>query len=71
MNFDYFYGGQANQFNFIKIPKDLLTESIFDELSLSAKVLYGVLLDRMSLSMKNGLIKRINLSLSIRYQKYK
>ena len=60
MNFDYFYGGQANQFNFIKIPRDLLTESIFDELSLSAKVLYGVLLDRMSLSMKNGWFDKEN-----------
>lgn len=60
MKFDYFYGAQANQFNFIKIPKDLLTESVFAKLSLSAKILYGILLDRMSLSMKNGWFDKEN-----------
>ena len=53
MVFDYYYGTQADQFTFIKIPKLLITDEIFDELSLPAKVLYGILLDRMSLSMKN------------------
>lgn len=53
-NFRYYYGSQADQFNFIRIPKLLLTERIFESLSLNAKVLYGVLLDRMSLSRKNG-----------------
>ena len=53
MVFDYYYGSQADQFSFIKIPKLLITDEIFDELSLPAKVLYGILLDRMSLSMKN------------------
>ena len=53
MEFNYYYGTQADQFTFIKIPKLLITDEIFDELSLPAKVLYGILLDRMSLSMKN------------------
>lgn len=53
MVFDYYYGTQADQFTFIKIPKLLITDEIFDDLSLPAKVLYGILLDRMSLSMKN------------------
>ena len=53
MNFEYYYGNQAEQFSFIKIPKIMITDETFSELSLPAKVLYGLLLDRMSLSMKN------------------
>ena len=54
MKFDYYYGSQADQFSFIRIPKAMLTEKIFSSLSLQAKMLYGILLDRMGLSMKNG-----------------
>ena len=54
MKFNYYYGSQADQFSFIRIPKIMLTDSVFQELSMAAKVLYGVLLDRMNLSMKNG-----------------
>lgn len=53
MNFEYYYGNQAEQFSFIKIPKAMITDATFSDLSLPAKVLYGLLLDRMSLSMKN------------------
>ena len=53
MNFEYYYGNQAEQFSFIKIPKIMITDAMFSDLSLPAKVLYGLLLDRMSLSMKN------------------
>ena len=41
--FDYYYGAQADQFSFIRIPKIMLTEKAFAELSLQAKVLYAVL----------------------------
>lgn len=54
MVFDYYYGIEADQFTFLRIPKVLFTEEIFKGLSLEAKVLYGLLLDRLSLSMKNG-----------------
>lgn len=54
MRFDYYYGSQADQFSFIRIPKAMLTEKTFSSLSLQAKMLYGILLDRMGLSMKNG-----------------
>lgn len=54
MEFDYYYGSQAEQFSFIRIPRMLLTEETFAPLSLQSKMLYSVLLDRMSLSMKNG-----------------
>ena len=54
LEFDYYYGSQADQFSFIRIPRVMLTENTFAELSIQAKVLYGVLLDRMSLSRKNA-----------------
>ena len=54
MTFDYYYGSQAEQFNFIKIPKTIVVDPIFESLSVNAKLLYGVLLDRMNLSQKNG-----------------
>ena len=54
MNFNYYYGSQADLFSFIRIPRIMLTDPAFANLSLHAKVLYSVLLDRMSLSRKNG-----------------
>ncbi len=51
--FDYYYGNQAEQFTFYRIPKRLFTDSIFADLSSGAKVLYGLMLDRMSLSLSN------------------
>lgn len=54
MEFSYYYGAEAEQFSFIRIPKRMLTEESFSSLSLAAKILYGVLLDRMALSVKNG-----------------
>ena len=59
-NFDYFYGAQADQFSFIRIPRVILTDAAFKELSIQAKVLYGVLLDRMSLSRKNAWFDKEN-----------
>lgn len=53
ITFNYYYGDQANQFSFYRIPKSLFTDSIFSGLSSDAKVLYGLMLDRMSLSLKN------------------
>ena len=49
----YFYGREADQYSFYKIPKLLFTEEYFKKVSVEAKVLYGLMLDRMSLSMKN------------------
>lgn len=60
MVFNYYYGSEADQFNFIRIPKRLITDPLFAELSLSAKLLYGILLDRMSLSMKNKWLDKEN-----------
>ena len=51
---DYFYGDEAEQFNFFRIPRQLITNPRFKHLSTDAKLLYGILLDRMGLSAKNG-----------------
>ena len=54
MKYDYFYEEQSEQFVFYKVPKMLCTEEEFRKLSSDAKLLYGLLLDRVSLSQKNG-----------------
>lgn len=54
MAFDYFYGNQSDLFSFYRIPKLLFTDPRFRKLSTEGKTLYGILLDRMSLSAKNG-----------------
>ena len=54
MPFDYFYEEQSDQFSFYRIPKSLFIEERFCGISTDAKVLYGLLLDRNSLSKKNG-----------------
>jgi len=53
MGLGYFYKNQAEQFAFIRIPRAMMTEEIFAPLSMQAKILYGMLLDRMSEAMKN------------------
>jgi len=50
---DYFYGDEAGQFQYFRIPRQLITNPKFKHLSTDAKLLYGMLLDRMSLSEKN------------------
>lgn len=52
-NFNYFYGTEADQFSFYRIPKALFKDDYFKNLSSDAKILYGLMLDRMSLSIKN------------------
>ena len=53
VSFDYFYGTQADQYSFYRIPKALFQDEYFKNLSSDAKILYGLMLDRMSLSIKN------------------
>ena len=54
MEFDYFYTEQSDQFAFYRIPKVLIVEDYFQEMSTEAKLLYGLLLDRVSLSASSG-----------------
>ena len=59
--FDYYYGIEAEQFTFVRVPKVLFTDKEhFGSLSNEAKLLYGFLLERMSLSRKNNWIDKHN-----------
>ena len=61
MEFDYFYGPEdAEQYQFYRIPKLLITSDQFKDVSVEAKLLYGLMLDRLSLSIKNGWFDALN-----------
>lgn len=60
LRFDYYYGIEAEQFSFYRVPRLLIKDERFKELSSDAKLLYGLMLDRMSLSMKNGWVDAEN-----------
>ncbi|MCM1542694.1 MAG: replication initiator protein A [Blautia sp.] len=60
MEFDYYYGMEAEQFSFYRIPRTLVKDKRFKGLSSDAKLLYGMMLDRMSLSIKNGWLDERN-----------
>ena len=52
--FDYIYGDGTKHFNFIRLPQILFTDENFSTLSSDAKILYALLLDRTSLSIKSN-----------------
>ena len=56
LNLPYYYGHTGEQYPFFRIPKLLLADDRFAEVSTDAKLLYGLLLDRMELSYRNGWI---------------
>ncbi|AMP19864.1 replication initiator protein A, N-terminal domain protein [endosymbiont 'TC1' of Trimyema compressum] len=58
-NFDYYYFRQSEQFAFYRISKVLFTDERFASLSSCSKVLYGLMLDRMTLSRKNNWIDKL------------
>ena len=58
--FDYYYGIEADQFSFYRVPRLLIKDERFKGGSSNAKLLYGLMLDRMSLSMKNGWLDEEN-----------
>lgn len=52
----YFIPYKANEFlenRFFQVPKELFVNQYYTDLSLASKVLYGILLDRLSVSIKN------------------
>ncbi len=54
LNLEYYYGNEADQYSFYRIPKVLFTDNRFKSVPVEAKVLYGLLLDRMALSIRNN-----------------
>lgn len=60
LKFEYYYGVEAEQFSFYRVPRMLVKDERFKGLSSDAKLLYGLMLDRMALSMKNGWIDEQN-----------
>lgn len=60
IRFDYYYGIEAEQFSFYRVPRLLIKDERFKGLSSDAKLLYGLMLDRLSLSMKNGWLDEEN-----------
>ena len=54
VNFSYFYGEESEQFSYFRIPRLLVRSKKFKTLSVEAKLLYGLMLDRMGLSAKHG-----------------
>ena len=60
MQLGYYYRHEADQYNFIRIPKVMMTEDLFSAMSFQAKILYGLLLDRMGMAQKNNWIDEEN-----------
>ena len=54
LDLEFYYGQEADQFTFYRLPKALIVDARFKDISNNAKLLYGLMLDRMALSMKNG-----------------
>ncbi len=60
IKFDYYYGIEAEQFSFYRVPRLLIKDARFKELSSDAKLLYGLMLDGLALSIKNGWLDEEN-----------
>ena len=56
MFLDYFYENEVEEYSYINIPRVLMTKSAYRSLSSDAKVIYGILLDRLDLAGKYGWI---------------
>ena len=54
ITFDYHYGRESSQYHYYQIPQILIKDCYFKNLSTDAKLLYGIMLNRMKLSQKKG-----------------
>ena len=54
LRFDYYYGVEGDQFAFLMVPRFLIQDDRFRDLSFEAIILYSLMLERMGLSRKNG-----------------
>lgn len=60
LELDFYYGRESEQFTFYRLPKALITDEHFKDMSNNAKLLYGLMLDRMSLSKRRGWLDEDN-----------
>ncbi len=60
LELDFYYGREPERFTFYRLPKALITDERFKDMSNNAKLLYGLMLDRMSLSKRRGCIDEDN-----------
>lgn len=60
LKFDYYYGDEAEQFSFYRVPRLIIKDDRFKSLSNDAKLLYGLMLDNLSLSKRNGWLDEEN-----------
>lgn len=60
LKLDYHYGTEAERYSFYRIPKLLFTDKRFSKISIDAKFLYGLMLERLSLSIKNSWLDKDN-----------
>ena len=51
--YDYFYKDEGEQYQFLQVPWFLITDEQFKSITNDAKLLYSLLLNRISLSKKN------------------
>lgn len=54
LELEFYYGQEAEQFTFYRLPKALITDARFKDITNNSKLLYGLMLDRMSLSARSG-----------------
>lgn len=54
MKTEFYYAERKNKISFFRLPKALITEPSFKNLSHGAKLLYAIMLDRAALSAANG-----------------
>ena len=60
MELDYFYEYEAEQFAFYMIPKEIVEDKPYCDLSDGSKLLYSIILDRVKLSRQHGWIDEQN-----------
>ena len=60
LDLEFYYGQEAEQFTFYRLPKALISDARFKDVSNNAKLLYGLMLDRMSLSARSGWFDEAN-----------
>lgn len=56
MKFNYIYGKQAEQYDYLYIPKAFMKEESFKTMTASSKIMYAVLMEKQQKSVEMGWI---------------